>query len=202
MRVFFVLGITVVVIAIFCRTVAADQKVNDATKKEAGIDKKIDFPYQIPNSQTDLDRDLVDKLNQFNTKEKQIKYLLSDLLPDKDAKNKLLTDKELHAIRLLGLTASKNAVQPLIERLEFKHQKDGAPAVHALAQLGQVAVEPLVAELQNAHSLRLNMVVMALRDIHTDKFTAFVEKQKKRTDIKLSKQAIDMLDLFSKTRIR
>ena len=168
--------------------------------KQVEENRKVLFPNTLPNNITPLDKVMLDKVNSLGTKKTQVEFLVS-LLPPKDKKEKTLTDDQLTAINLLGMSQSDDAVASLLDMLEFTHKRSGAAAAQGLAHLGERSTEPLVAELGTTNHRRLNMVVFALRDLHGPKFGEFVEALKMRKDVKLTPAASDMLRTFVESKI-
>lgn len=188
-----------IIVSIFC--FCDLDKINPAVATEqvnvVPINTKIEFPNQLPNSRIGLPLDLVDKLNAMEHRNEQIQYLIN-LLPGKDAKSRVLADEQLHVIRLLGLTESALAIPPLIERLDFGHKTDGWPAMHALVHIGEIAVEPLVAELEKtSDAQRVSICIGALREIKGKKYPDFEKQLLNRKDNKLSEQTRKQIQTVS-----
>jgi hypothetical protein len=151
------------------------------------------FPDFLPGSQTPIDSELVGEVNAMATRKEQLQFLIA-ILPPVNQKEKLLFDRQLHAIRLLGLTDSSAAVDPLLDRLDFAHRGDGWPCVHALGRLKERSVESAVWALQGVPGRqRVYKIGAVLYAIKGQQYPKFIDELKLRNDIKLSDEVIQML---------
>ena len=173
----------------------------DAIAKEPEqVQKKerFAFPYFLPGSRIVIDEELADEVNALASKDEQIQFLVK-LLPPSDQKEKRLTDRQLYAIRLLGLTDSDLVIDPLLDRLDFKHKGDGWPASHALGRLGERSVEPVVKKLESVASDLQKAIMLgnALIEIKQKQYPEFIDELKRRKDIKLSDKLLnELLDVY------
>ena len=156
------------------------------------------FPYFLPGSRTETGEELVDEVNALGSQYEQIQFL-AKILPPTDQQEKLLSDRQLSAIRLLSLTQSDVIVGSLLERLDFMHKSDGWPAVHALGRLGERSVEPIVQMLQSVSKDRQKVAQLgaALIEIKTTQFPMFIDELKRRKEINLSDELLnELLDQY------
>jgi len=157
---------------------------------------KFSFTYRFPRSNDRIDLRLVDEANAIETKASQIEFL-TGLLPPIDDPKKPLTDRQYHAIALLGQTRSSSAVPALIDRLEFSAPTRTNPAIAALRLVGEAAVEPLVQSLQTGSDQRNNFASQTLKEIKGKKFGRFVHDLIARPDLKLSQTNAQRLIRYS-----
>jgi hypothetical protein len=169
--------------------VAAPKEPEPAPKKA-----KITFPTFVPGSRIVIGEGLVSEVNALGSKEEQIQFLLK-ILPPSEQMERLITDRQLYAFRLLGLSDSDAVIGPLLDRLDFMHKGDGWPAVHALGRQGERAVEPIVKRLETVGMDRQKAICLgaALIEIKNKQYPMLIEHLRRRKDIKMRAGLLDEL---------
>ncbi len=167
-------------------------------QKPALKEERVAFPYFIPGSRIVIGKELVDEVNALAWKAEQIHYLLK-ILPPANQKEKRLSDRQLYAFRLLGLTDSAAVIKPLLDRLDFEHTGDGWPAGHALARLGERSVEPVVKKLEAVATDQHKIAQLGgtLIEIKGERYPMFLDELKQRKDVNLSDELLkELLDQY------
>ena len=154
------------------------------------------FPYFIPKSYIPIGETLVDEVNALAAEGEQIRFLLA-ILPPTIQTERQLTDRQLDAIRLLGLTKSELVIKPLVVHLDRWHTRSGWPCVHALVYIGDPVVEPVIQELQRAAAStkspdrnRANRCGAVLRGIKKKQIPLFLEELKQRDDVQIPDEVL------------
>lgn len=178
-----------------CALSGSDSRADSANPKRQDLGKKVSitFPTFLPGSRIVVGEDLVKEANALASKDEQIKFLLK-ILPPTNQGDKILTDRQLYAIRLLSLTDSDDVIDSLLDRLDFMHKGDGWPASHALGRLGERSVEPIVKKLA-AETDRQRAIILgnALIEIKKKQYPKFLEELRKRKDVNVSDAVLNEL---------
>jgi hypothetical protein len=136
-------------------------------------------PYRLPDNyelaKSRIDERVIGEMNSRSSRESQIDYLISTL--DGNTNN----IERCSAIRLLGMTESPKAIQPLLRNIDLRDAENRTyPAIHALAEVGTNAVPDIIKFIEiSDDKQKMALAVQSIVEIMGSHYSEYVDRNKR-----------------------